>query len=324
MSAIWDSVQTNAIAPFATAPAMVIPLPNDAVLTVHGADARKFLQGQSTTDFAQVSASQSRLGCIANLKGRAIVSFRAVEWQENTLHLLMDAPLVATAKTLLQKFIVFSKAQLSTPELAVIGVIGEQAAELLMQVFGVCPADIDDVTSTEQAAIVRAQGENRFVVLVTAEALASVWPQLTAKAAIGTLNHWRLAQIAAGETQVVAETTELYQPQELNFPALNGVSYTKGCYTGQEIIARLHFRGKLKQWSHRFSAPLADAPALNSTLVDEEGRNQGHVVLTAQHDAETVEMLAIVRHDYKHTVMLEDGKTALVNLPLPYVIEAKE
>lgn len=324
MSAIWESVQTTAISPFASAATLVVPLASEGVLTVQGPDAQKFLQGQATTDFTQVTAEQSRLGCLANLKGRAVISFRAVHWQEHTLHLVMDAPLVATAKSQLQKYIVFSKAQLSTPELAVIGVMGEQAVTLLTQVFGVCPADIDDTVSTEQVAIVRAQGENRFVVLIKAEALATVWSQLTAGAAVGTLNHWRLGQIAAGESQVLAETTELYQPQELNFPALNGVSYTKGCYTGQEIIARLHFRGKLKQWSHHFTGEQSTLPALNTQLYDESGHAQGHVVLAAQRDAQTVELLAIVRHDHKHQVFLGEDKTPLQCVDLPYVVEVKE
>jgi folate-binding Fe-S cluster repair protein YgfZ len=71
----------------------------------------------------------------------------------------------------------------------------------------------------------------------------------------------------------------LYQPQELNFLNLQAISYNKGCYTGQEIIARLYFRGKLKQWVHRFSVNSSILPALNSAIYDETGRNQGNVVL---------------------------------------------
>lgn len=322
MSSVWESLST-AVTTTSTN-TIVIPLANEGILTLKGADARKFLQGQSSSDFAQVHDTSSRLGCLCNLKGRAILSFRAVNWQENTFHLVMDAPLVSTAKTLLQKYIVFSKAQLSTPDLAVFGVMGEGAATLITQLLGNCPTAIDDVISTEQASVTRLHGEQRFLVLIQPETLTRLWPQLSQQAAIGDVNTWRLAQIAAGEAQVLASTSELFQPQELNFQSLSGVSYNKGCYTGQEIIARLYFRGKLKQFVHRFQATSAALPTLNAAIVDNTEHTQGHVVLTAQRDDNTVEMLAIARRGHLDNLHLADTKQALTLLDLPYVVEVKE
>ncbi len=322
MSSVWESLSTTvSSAPTNTT---VIPLDNEGVLTVQGGDARKFLQGQSSSDFTQVHETSSRLGCLCNLKGRAILSFRAVNWQENTFHLVMDAPLVAIAKTLLQKYIVFSKAQLSTPDLAVFGVMGEGSPTLISQLFGNCPTAIDDVISNEQASVIRLHGEQRFLVLVQPETLTTLWPQLIQQAAIGDLNTWRLAQIAAGEAQVMASTSELFQPQELNFQNLNGVSYNKGCYTGQEVIARLYFRGKLKQFVHRFQASCAEIPTLNSAIVDDTEHTQGHVVLTAKRDDSTVEMLAIARRGHLDGLYLAEAKQALTLLNLPYVVDVKE
>jgi folate-binding protein YgfZ len=80
----------------------------------------------------------------------------------------------------------------------------------------------------------------------------------------------------------LASTSELFQPQELNFQNLNGVSYNKGCYTGQEVIARLYFRGKLKQFVHRFQATSAEIPTLNAAIVDDTEHTQGHVVLAGK------------------------------------------
>jgi folate-binding protein YgfZ len=322
MSSVWESLSTTVTS--APTNTIIVPLANEGVLTVQGADARKFMQGQSSSDFAQVDETSSRLGCLCNLKGRAILSFRAVNWQENTFHLVMDAPLVTTAKTLLQKYIVFSKAQLSTPDLAVFGVMGEDATTLISQLFGNCPTMFDEVISNEQASVIRLHGEQRFLVLVQPETLTTLWPQLIQQAAIGDLNTWRLAQIAAGEAQVLASTSELFQPQELNFQNLNGVSYNKGCYTGQEIIARLYFRGKLKQFVHRFQATSAELPALNATIVDDTEHTQGHVVLVAKGDDNTVEMLAIARRGHLDGLHLAESKQVLTLLDLPYVVEVKE
>jgi hypothetical protein len=322
MSSLWESLSTAVTS--TSTNTTVIPLAHEGVLTVQGADARKFLQGQSSSDFDKVHNTSSRLGCLCNLKGRAILSFRAVNWQENTFHLVMDAPLVTTTKTLLQKYIVFSKAQLSTPDLVVFGVIGEGAPTLITQLLGNCPTSIDEVMSNEQASVIRLHGEQRFLVLTQPVTLTTLWPQFSQQASIGDVNTWRLAQIAAGEAQVLANTSELFQPQELNFQNLNGVSYNKGCYTGQEVIARLYFRGKLKQFVHRFQAPSAELPALNAAIVDDTEHTQGHVVLAAKRSDNTVEMLVIARRDHLDGLHLAETQQALTLLDLPYVVEVKE
>jgi folate-binding protein YgfZ len=323
MSALWENLQTAATAKADTHP-VIIPLTNEALLTVQGADAHKFLQGQCSTDITQVTANSSRLGCLCNLKGRAIVSFRAVQWQEQTIHLVMDAPLVAVAKPLLQKYIVFSKAQLSTPDMAIFGIIGVGASDLISKIFGSCPTETDSVFSNDQVSITRLHGEQRFLILTTADTMTTLWPQLTQQAAIGDVNAWRLAQIAAGEAQVLASTSELFQPQELNLPTLNGVSYNKGCYTGQEVVARLYFRGKLKQFVHRFQAAGTVLPALNAAISDDTNHTQGHVVLAAQRDSSTIEMLAIARRGHLEGLHIAESNQALTLLDLPYVVEVKE
>ena len=296
----------------------------DSILTIQGADAHKFLQGQTTTDFKEVTPEQSRLGGYANLKGRLAFSFRAIEWPAQQLNLVINQALLAIAKNTLQKYIVFSKAQISTPDTNVIGILGADSDKLLSELFGFCPTIINQTLSNEQISLTRVDGDSRWLLLVKSEFSETVWQQLSQQATIASINDWRLAQIAAGETPILAETTELYQPQELNYLALNAISYNKGCYTGQEIIARLYFRGKLKQWTHRFNVKLRELPALNTVIYDESGHSQGHVVLAAQADAESVELLAIVRHDYADKVFLGEDKQPLALLPLPYVVEVKE
>lgn len=295
----------------------------DSVLTIQGIDAHKFLQGQTTTDFKEVTPEQSRLGGYANLKGRVVFSFRAIEWPAQRVHLILDNALLTTAKNTFQKYIVFSKAHISTPDVTVLCMVGADAEHTLQQTFGFCPTEPQHTQSNEQVSIT-ALSHGRFMLLIASEFLAELWEKLTQTVNIGTINDWRLAQIAAGETPVLPETTELYQPQELNFLLLNAISYNKGCYTGQEIIARLYFRGKLKQWVHRFSATSSVLPALNSMIYDATGHVQGHVVLAAQADNQTIELLAIVRHEHCQQVFLGENKLPLQLRDLPYVVELKE
>ena len=301
----------------------IIHLTNENILNIQGIDAHKFLQGQTTTDFKEINAEQSRLGAYANLKGRIVFSFRAIEWPTHSLNLVMDTALLAAAKSTFQKYIVFSKAQISTPNVTVLGVLGADAASVLNTLFGFCPTAPNQTQSNEQISITRVHGAHRWMILIPTESFEDVWTKLSAQAQIGTLNDWRKAQIMAGESPVLAETSELYQPQELNFLNLQAISYNKGCYTGQEIIARLYFRGKLKQWAHRFTVNSPVLPTLNTTIYDETGHAQGHVVLAAQTNDQTVELLAIVRHEHSQNVFLGEEKHPLTLLELPYEVEIK-
>jgi folate-binding protein YgfZ len=321
MSDIWSTLPIPA--PVAHAPVLLVPLPHESVLSIQGPDSEKFLQGQSTADFREVTPGTSRLGCLCNLKGRATLSFRAVNWLDSYL-LVMDQALRESARTTLQKYIIFSKAQISLPDVAVFGMIGEEAEAEIRQHFGNCPAGTDDVMTVEDTAIIRLPGSGRFLLLMKAESLTAHWENLSSRLPIGTLNAWRLAQIRAGECQVLAAGAEQFQPQELNLQELNGISYNKGCYTGQEIIARLYFRGKLKQWAHRFAVAAMEAPPVNTPLVNAEGQTAGHIVLAAVAGDGQVELLAITRHDQQSGLKLAGGSKELTPLPLPYTVTVRE
>ncbi|PTQ89737.1 YgfZ/GcvT domain-containing protein [Agitococcus lubricus] len=302
----------------------IIRLDNEHIFTIHGVDAHKFLQGQTTTDIQTLTPQHACLGGYANLKGRLVFSFNAVEWPAQHIQLLVDRELSTTAQNTLKKYMVFSKAQLTEAPLVAFGVMGTAAYEHLHAICGDCPTDTRHTYSTAEWSITRLHGEHRWLILVTADAAESLWSQLNVAATVATLNDWRLAQIRAGETPVLAQTSELYQPQELNYLNLDAISYNKGCYTGQEIIARLYFRGKLKQWAHRFSVQTAHLPALNTPLYDREGQSQGHVVLAAQASPDTVELLAIARHDKVSHLFLGEEKKSLDVLDLPYVVAMKD
>jgi folate-binding Fe-S cluster repair protein YgfZ len=90
------------------------------------------------------------------------------------------------------------------------------------------------------------------------------------------------------------------------------------------VIARLYFRGKLKQFVHRFAAVSTRLPALNAAIVDDTAHTQGHVVLTAKRDDHTIELLAITRREHLQGLYLAETQQALTLLDLPYVVEVKE
>lgn len=134
---------------------------------------------------------------------------------------------------------------------------------------------------------------------------------------------WRRADIAAGLPQVYPETHELFVAQMLNLDLLSGISFDKGCYTGQEIIARTHFRGTIKRRMLRFTAACA-APSPGTRVVH-EGEHAGEVVDACAGSPDTghgCELLAVVSLDRAPSALALDGiaDSSLTPLGLPYVI----
>ncbi|MGD9843398.1 MAG: folate-binding protein YgfZ [Steroidobacteraceae bacterium] len=130
--------------------------------------------------------------------------------------------------------------------------------------------------------------------------------------------HWQLAEIRAGLPQVLPETHESFVAQMLNLDVLNGISFNKGCYTGQEIIARAHFRGAVKRRMFHFHAPCPAPPPGSKVLTS--GEPAGEVVIAA--DTETgCELLAVVSLSHQASLLnLDTTGSALTVLPLPYQV----
>lgn len=292
---------------------LIITLPLRA-LAITGADALTFLQGQVTTDMREVSAGESRLGCLLNLKGRIQVSFRVVAIDDGYL-LIMPADQIEPARARLGKYAVFSKVTLAERPLTITGVLGEQARQRLQDAGWQWPAAVNGVSPHEHGLLVRLPGQARALRLTTASAPAPA-PAATELAA------WDCASVAAGELLLPAAASERYQPQEIDYHQLHGVSYQKGCYLGQEIVARLYFRGQLKTALTRLSM---DIPSDSSLAVPQpgqdivsDGRSVGEVISLAWPDEQRLEMLALVRQDAGELAIAGADGTLLALSPLPF------
>ncbi len=287
------------------------------VLAVTGSDALTFLQGQVTTDMREVSSGESRLGCLLNLKGRIQVSFRTVAVSDGFL-LILPADQMAATQARLGKYAVFSKVVLSEREIAVRGVLGSQARARLQAEGWRWPEAAQlvsrhhDDSAPDDALLIRLPGQDRALLLGGAPEAANAAVAVAA---------WHSAVVAAGELLLPAAASERYQPQELDYHQLHGVSYQKGCYLGQEIVARLYFRGQLKTALMRLSAAWpADAgdPALKLGQDIFSGeRSVGEVISVTWPDDERVELLALVRQDATE-LSLDIAGVALALTPLPF------
>lgn len=296
-------------------------LTHEGVLAVTGPDAAKFLQGQLTCNLNYLSTTQSSLGARCTAKGRMQSSFRLVSEADGFL-LAMAGELLAKQMADLQKYAVFSKVSLSDASQAWtrFGLVGGEPvlAKLAIEL----PEQADSVARGSDCLAIRLR-DGRVELWCHTSQATSLRAQLIEHLSEGVLEAWQLAQVRAGIGQVFGETWELFIPQMINLPTLGGVSFKKGCYTGQEIVARMQYLGKLKRHLHRLQAegPFQALPAPGVELFSPvHGSSVGEVVLAAR-TSTGMELLAVVQDDAVADTRIylgsPDGQP-LTLLALPY------
>lgn len=298
--------------------AFFCPLSHEGVLAVRGSDAAKFLQGQLTCNLNYLSDTQASLGARCTQKGRMQSSFRILLQGDGVL-LAMATELLEPQLADLKKYAVFSKSKL-TDESAAWVRFGLANADTSLAALGLAlPAETDSVVRTDRLIAIRVS-PGRAELWVPTEQADAVRSQLTAQLPQAELNAWLLGQIRAGIGQVMAQTRELFIPQMLNLQAVGGVSFKKGCYTGQEIVARMQYLGKLKRRQYRLALDQAAVPAPGAEIFSPtHGSSVGEVVLAASNGA-GCELLAVlsaeaVEDDNLHLGSLEGPRLQVLTLP---------
>lgn len=268
---------------------IVCDLSHLARVEAKGADTVRFLQGQLTNDIAKVSEQRSQLAAWCSVKGRVQVQFRVLQ-RGDAYYLLCPQDRLSLVMKRLSMYILRSDVKLrdASGELLCIGIGGTQAASALEAALGVAPpAEIDDALLQDEVSVLRIMGtQPRFMLLAAPERLLALWQALTAQETVtpAGIAAWELQDITAGLPQIMAATADEFLPQMLNLQAINGVSFKKGCYTGQEIVARTQYLGKLKK--HLFIAKLATdgCPAPNTHLFADDGEQSiGQIVNARPH-----------------------------------------
>lgn len=299
----------------------LVKLHQTRLLLVKGPDASKFLQGQVTCDLRELSAPVTRIGAQCNPKGRILLSFRALQIDADTIALRIPASMLDKAKSSLGKYIVFSKAKLHDDSgYNLYGLSGDNAQHAAKTIFTTLPTDNDGWAEKDGNFLIQL-AQDRFECWIKSADAAAFEQQLDGLTIDGDLNDWELLNIRAGVADIYPETIELFTPQEINYQLINGINFRKGCYTGQEIVARLHYRGKLKRHMYRFELSGDQLPAPGAALVNATTRNAcGHLVTAAFAADNRIEILASLLDEQLGQVTLETSTEILKQLPLPYAI----
>ena len=298
-------------------------LSHEGILAVRGPDASKFLQGQVTCNLNYLSDNHSSLGARCTPKGRMQSSFRIVSVADGYL-LAMASELLEAQLADLKKYAVFSKSKLAdeSPDWLRIGLSGGD--DILHSLGLPLAAEADSVAHHNELLALRLS-DGRAELWVPASQAAAVQTQLDNQLPQAPLNDWLLAQVRAGIGQVMGSTRELFIPQMINLQALGGVSFKKGCYTGQEIVARMQYLGKLKRRLYRLSLADLKIPEPGTPLFSPvHNSSVGEVVLAAR-SAEAVELLAVLQDDAAQDGRLHLGSaegSTLNVLDLPYTLDS--
>lgn len=304
----------------------VTPLTHLGIFDVIGPEAEKFLQGQVSCDVAEVAAGKSLLGSHCNIKG-SMVSLSRLMPVDGGFWLRTEASVLSQGQANLNKYMMFSKAESKniSEQVVGLGIQGEQAQALLQGCCSSVPGETNQTVTCNEGVLIRVPGDRfeLWLPLTNAEALL---PTLLQQAVLADSNSWRLSEIRNGIPTVALETLETFIPQMTNLQVFGGVSFSKGCYTGQEIITRLQHRGKLKRPMFRLSVSTEIAPLAGTAINSPDRAGVGTVVACAAVEEQRYELLAVMLKDsfddQALSLILEtDANAPLNRLDLPYQLD---
>lgn len=300
--------------------AFKIPLLEHSLLNVEGPDAEKFLQGQTTCDVRLLKDHSLLLGAQCNPQGRMLSSFFAFQSAAQAITLRLPLDNFEAAQAALQKYIVFSKAELHpSPRVGILFLRPSTALqELVRPTQGVC--------LLEDGVLLR-HSDGNIEFWGSVGAAQALWKDNEAEPAPPTMAE--LWQIRRGLAEVRGKTKAEFIPQHFNYDLIEGLSLTKGCYTGQEIVARLHYKGNTKKRTQRVRlAPTATALStselpLGAPIKSQIDAKELGTLLCSASDGELVESLACVKTDaiFDNTLVnIGDIEAKMSVCPLPYAI----
>lgn len=298
------------------------------IIAAYGDDAAAFLQAQFTNDISQVDQKHSQLSALCSPKGRMLCNFRVFK-REQTYYLALPYELLEAALSRLRMFVLRSKVTLedASDALMSIGASGNKIMEHLGDIVGELPQTVDESVEYKDYTIIRVAGVRpRFEIYGLLQPMKKLWQALDVHATPVGANVWELLNIQSGIPVITAATIDAYVPQMANMQLINGVSFTKGCYPGQEIVARMHYLGKLKRRMYRIGFDVHEQPRPGTALVTEtstESQDIGSILSAQPTPNGNYEALAIIQvKDADSTLKLGDaGGPDVKVLDLPYAFD---
>jgi folate-binding protein YgfZ len=304
--------------------AVVCDLTPLAVLRVSGPDAEAFLQGQLTNDVAALAAGSTQYSAWCSPKGRVLANFVLRRVDGATFELLLPEPLLEPVRKRLAMFVLRAKVAIENATAASvrIGVGGPASPRCVESAAGAVPP-LHRALPIAGGSVHQLPGA-RFVAVVDPAQAATVWDQLAANACPAGFAAWRWLTIHAGVPVILPATQDQFLPQAINWDLLGGLSFQKGCYSGQEIVARTQYLGRLKERALLAHAEAtAIEPGTRVFSASFGSQSCGMVTNAAPAPGDGTDLLAIVQTSAGANLQLDapDGP-ALSLRALPYDLPA--
>ncbi|MES2181816.1 MAG: folate-binding protein YgfZ [Pseudomonadota bacterium] len=301
------------------------------LLQLQGADAITFLQGQVTNDIKLLDGHNAHYTAYCNPKGRMLALFLAFSRGDH-LHLQMPKELIESIAKRLRMYVMRSKVEISdvSESIIKIGLNGSNAAELLKPLFTKVPENDYELVSLDNGALLKLPGTTaRYEIFSDATNAPIIWNALQQHAKPVGAACWDWLEIQAGIPEITLKTQEEFVPQMLNLDALDAINYKKGCYTGQEIVARTHYLGKVKRRTQLAHIASSTMPELGDDVVDSKQQAIGKIVRSASAINTGFDVLAECRLEN-----IDAEKTTQDNVfwngvpltikPLPYLLDTSQ
>jgi folate-binding protein YgfZ len=225
----------------------VAPLPHLGIIRAAGADAASFLHNQLTNDVVLMKDGQCRLAAFCNAKGRMQVSFVVYKRSAEEVLLICRKDLIAQTVKRLSMFVLRAKVKLSdaTDEFQLLGLAGNTVSQALSGVASAASLTVEPwqrhaLGAADVLTLYPAHGQDRALWIAPKDVVAPAGSVLSAEL-------WQVGEVMSGIAWVELATFEAFVPQMLNYESVSGVDFKKGCYPGQEVVARSQFRGTLKR-----------------------------------------------------------------------------
>lgn len=295
---------------------------SSGLLQFDGPDVRAFLQGQLTSNIAALAPSNSQYSGYCTPKGRLLACM--LLWQDAGSYRMM-LPLEITEPIRKRLAMYILRAKVKAVDISdkhiLFGIAGTDAASAVAACAGAVPGSNHEVTHTNGVCALKLP-VNRYLLVASLSGASAIESALQKHAAASPESWWSRLDIEAGIPSVVAATQEQFVPQTVNFDAIGAVSFDKGCYPGQEIVARAHYLGRVKQRMVRARIVSQEPPRAGDKLYSATYGDQasGMIVTAVSNQAGSHEALAVVQAadtEVHHRSL--DGPL-LHMLPLPYAV----
>ena len=305
-------------------------LSNLGLIAVYGEDARHFLQNQLTNDINKVSESLSQLNGYCNPKGRLFTLFHVFQ-RDETFYLQLPRELIEPMLKRLRMFVLNSKVTLedASDSLIRIAYASPKADEELTNIIDSLPTDDYASTFNDEVSVIKLPGtpsHARFEFIGETEAIKKIWEQLDVHATPIGFPAWQLLDVMSAQPQVTLATSEEFVPQMLNLDVIDGVSFKKGCYPGQEIVARVKYLGKIKRRMYLAFSETDITPQVGDALYrdkDQEAASAGMVVSSTAGPDNGYYLLCSLETAHANDTLFTDKalSSPIKLMEMPYTVE---